>query len=369
MRNLIFVILILLALVFAVFSLFRKKPKKSVKWLCAVGGLLAAFILGYVWYSPSWSFPVTTGEFQVETTYDTFIDERRLETYEDDGSHRWLNVAFWYPDDETLSDRSCPLVVFSHGSFGSKESNETQYRELASQGYVVCAIDHTYQCLGTVGPDGQYTGIDGSFQSQIIQAGDDTKEQREQLHSLFKEWMAVRTADISFVIDTIIAQADTEPKDSVYHIVDTSRIGVMGHSLGGAAALGIGRMRSDISAVISLEAPFMCDVTGIKDGEFVWEDAPYPVPVLNVYTDSSWHILSSSPQYAQNSAMQRDDRSDTQDIHISGAGHMSLTDLVYSRPPLCLFFGQNMFFDVGGYEQTINKAYVAFLDKYLKKTA
>ncbi len=366
MRNLINIILIVLSLGFAIISMFRKKPKKSIKWFCAMGGFIAAFILGYVWYSPAWGFPDTTGEFQVGTAGDTYTDENRVETYEDDGSYRWLNVAFWYPDDETLNDHSCPLVVFSHGSFGSKESNETQYRELASHGYVVCAIDHTYQCLGTVSPDGEFVGIDGAFQSQIMQAQDDTAQQREELYGLFKKWMAVRTGDISFVLDTIISQADAAAQDGVYRLVDTSRIGVMGHSLGGAAALGIGRMRSDISAVISLEAPFMCDVTGMKDGEFVWDDTPYPVPVLNVYTDSSWPILSSSPQYAQNSAILKDDRSDTQDIYVPGAGHMTLTDLVYSRPPLCLLFGQNMFFDADVYERNMNEAYLTFLDTYLK---
>ncbi len=367
MRNLIFIVLIVLALVFAVFSIFKKRPKKSVKWLFAASGLLAAFIFGYIWYSPSWNFSETTGEFQVETSYDTYTDEQRVETYEEDGSFRWLNVAFWYPADEKLSDHSSPLLVFSHGSFGSKESNESQYRELASHGYVVCAIDHTYQCISTISPDGKYIGLNDTFQSQIMQASDDTMEDRERLYGLFKEWMAVRTADINFVIDSIIARADNTPQADVYQLVDKSRIGVMGHSLGGAAALGIGRMRSDISAVISLEAPFMCDVTGMQDGEFVWDDTPYPIPVLNVYTDSSWNILSSSPQYAQNSAMLGDSLSDTQEIYVSGAGHMTLTDLVYSRPPLCLLFGQNIFFDTDTYQQNINQAYVAFLDTYLKK--
>ena len=367
MRNLIFIVAIALMLAFAVFSLFYKRwPRKSVKRLCALGGVVAALALGYFWCCPAWSYPDVTGPYGVARADAAYIDESRVEPYEGDGSARWLNVSFWYPEDYADGDNSCPLIVFSHGSFGTRESNAVQYRELASHGYVVCAIEHTYQSLGTIGPDGEKAGLDSGYQKQVMRANDDTPEQREELTGLFRGWMAVRTADIDFVLDTVIARADAG-EDGVYRLIDTSRIGLMGHSMGGAAVLAVGRARDDVSAVIALEAPFMGDVQGVdSEGNLVWDDTPYPVPLLSVYSDSAWPILDTSPQYAQNSAVLHDDRADTQDIYAEGAGHMTLTDLAKELPPMCLLFGQNLFFEADKYEAYINAAYVDFLDEYLK---
>ncbi len=368
MRNLIFIIAIALLLAFAVFSLcFKGWRQKRVKRLCVLGGVAGVLALGYFWCFPAWSYPEVTGAYAVARADEVYIDESRVESYEDDGSARWLNVSFWYPQDDTAGEKVCPLIVFSHGSFGTRESNVVQYRELASHGYVVCAIEHTYQSLGTTGPDGERAGLDSGFQQQVLRASDDTPEQRAELAALFDSWMTVRTADIGFVLDTVVSRTQGG-EGGVYRLVDTSRIGLMGHSMGGAAALALGRERSDVSAVIALEAPFMGDVEGVTaEGDFVWDDTPYPVPLLSVYTDASWNILDTAPQYAQNNAVRHDDCAGTQDIYMQGAGHMTLTDLVYELPPLCLLFGQRLILDADGYEADINAAYVEFLNAYLKQ--
>ncbi len=49
-----------------------------------------------------------------------------------------------------------------------------------------------------------------------------------------------------------------------------ARIGVMGHSLGGSAALCIGRQRPDVQAVLALESPFMCDIEGVRMGNLFY---------------------------------------------------------------------------------------------------
>jgi len=54
-------------------------------------------------------------------------------------------------------------VVFSPGSFGTRTSNTSTYRELASNGYVVCAIDHPYHSFYTTDVGGKLTLISWSF--------------------------------------------------------------------------------------------------------------------------------------------------------------------------------------------------------------
>ncbi len=97
-------------------------------------------------------------------------------------------------------------------------------------------------------------------------------------------------------------------------------------------SLGIGRQRDDIRAVAALEAPFMYDIVGVENDAFVFIDAVYPTPVLNIYSDDSWEYLSEWAQYAGNSALLSDPVATAFNVHVSGAGHLALTDLSLSSP-------------------------------------
>lgn len=130
---------------------------------------------------------------------------------------------------------------------------------------------------------------------------EDARRDKEQSFRYYQKWLETRTADINFVIDTILANS-ADHMDGVYALADGARIGVMAHSLGGSAALAIPCQRDDIKAVIGIESPFLLDFVGVENGKFVWTDAIYPVPVLNIYSDASWTHLSEWSQYAKNEA-------------------------------------------------------------------
>lgn len=296
--------------------------------LIRVGIVLAVLALlviaGYFILFPPYEPLTPTGSSPWATEireYDTGLPE----TYADHSSTRKLSVLYYYPTDRESA--SCPLVVFSHGAMGFKTSNESLYRELASHGYVVASIDHTYQCLSTkIG--GKTIRIDGGFMKAL--QNEDAKTDPVNSYACYQQWMGIRMGDIGFVIDMLTASGP----DDFTRLVDPERIGVMGHSLGGAAALGMGRVRDDIKAVIALESPFMYDVTGVEDGAFTWDDAPYPVPMLNIYTDSSYAKLKTLPQYEQNANYLNSEREDVKNVYLPGCGHFSITDLALSSPIL-----------------------------------
>ncbi len=368
MRNLFYIAAIALLLIVMGFGIFRKRMKARSRAILIIGSFALAIAAFACWTSPRWEYPETTGPYEPAFVRCTYTDESRVELYESDGSHRWLNLDIWYPKDFTGEKNTCPVVVFSHGSFGVKESNVSLCRELASNGYLVCAIDHTYQCLSTTDAGGRKIKMDKGYRRQILRASDSSEESRTELYGLFREWMDIRMGDIHFVLDTILARAaagDTGD-GGVYLLADASRIGVIGHSLGGAAALGMGRARDDVRAVIALEAPFMYDVEGVTADGFSFNREPYPAAVLNVYTDSSWNLLGDSPQYAQNNAMRSDQSDTTEDYYVKGAGHMTLTDLALSKPPLCLTFGQDLFFHADACIRTVIQQYLDFLNRCLK---
>jgi len=268
----------------------------------------------------------------------------------------------WFPKN---ADTTFPLIVFSHGAFGMKTSNKSLYNELASHGYVVCSIDHTYQCLYTKGDDGHTILMDMGYMKEV--AAEDSQSDIQKSYEYYQKWMKIRTGDINFVIDHILSEAKNTDADTVYKLVDKSKIGVMGHSLGGSAALGIGRMREDVSAVIALESPFMCDIEGVKNGGFVFTDKIYPVPVLNIYSDGIWSILSKRPQYAENSALLLNTNASAFNSHISGVGHLTLTDLALESPLLTrIINGKKSTTDTYYCLKTINKVCLEFFDSYLK---
>lgn len=365
-RHIIFLTAMVIEILLFFYCLLKKSNHVPAGYICAALSLILLICTGWLLLFPRVTPIETTGEYQIECVNCFYTDTSRLETYADDGSYRELPVSFWYPAG-CQESQSCPLVVFSHGSFGTKDSNETLYRELASHGYVVCSLDHTYQCFSTKLSNGKTVRVSGVFIKEIAADSPQDKPEQSLLH--FEKWMNIRTGDINFVLDTVIEKVSEENDElSVYGLIDISHIGMMGHSLGGSAALGIGRQRDDISAVISLEAPFLYDIQDVDaDGNFVFEQSEYPIPVLNVYSDASMEHLREWKQYEENARLLDMESDDIQNVYLSGIGHFSLTDLSLSSPFLTFIFEGFKTNDAP--EKTlkqINEICLAFLDRHLK---
>ncbi|MGL6197932.1 MAG: alpha/beta hydrolase family protein [Lachnospiraceae bacterium] len=349
------------------YCLFRKSNHVPAGYICAALSLVLLVATGWLLLFPKVTPIETTGEYQVAREDCFYTDTQRLESFADDGSYRELPVSFWYPEDYQ-DGGNCPLVLFSPGGFGGKESNETLYRELASYGYVVCSIDHTYHAFSTKLSNGKTVRISGAVAKEFVT--DNPDKDPEQSAARIASWMDLRADDINFVLDSIIEQAaDTDKEMTVYSLIDMERIGVMGHSLGGSAALGIGRQRNDVNAVIALESPFLCDIQGVNDdGSFAFDESSYPVPVLNVYSDASWEHLQEWKQYKINAKMLESESADIQNVHLTGIGHFSLTDLSLTSPFL------TMVLDGGCPQETpqetlkkLNEVCLDFFDAELKK--
>lgn len=324
--------------------------------------LIILFALGPAIVFPQYNLLETTGTYDVETVIDTYTDESRNEPYSNANEHRKITVQYWYPEN---ADGQFPLIVFSHGSFGVKSSNLSLYRELASHGYVVCAIDHTYQCLFTTDIHGNMALLNKDFMHEV--SVEDAKNNKEQSYKFYQKWMGVRLGDINYIIDYILDKTANNNSDYIYKLVDGTKIGVIGHSLGGSAALGIGRVRKDVKAIIALEAPFMCDIIDVKNEKFVWNEKPYPIPVLNVYSDSTWSYLNELPQYAANAKMLGNTRTQAYNVYVRGARHLSLTDLALTSPILTrVLNGKRDNIDARECLIKINNVVLEYFDYYLK---
>ena len=138
--------------------------------------------------------------------------------------------------------RSRPLVVLSPGFTSARSSLTALAEELASHGYVVAGIDHTYESYGTAFPDGRVTTC---LARAARQRGTGSQE----------EVAAGRAADVSFVLGELTG-ARTPGSSAQWPaaaLIDPSLMAMAGHSAGGAAVIAAMLADSRIRAGIDMD--------------------------------------------------------------------------------------------------------------------
>ena len=260
------------------------------------------------------------GKYQISSA-DYWLTENKADPYSKDGRQRQLQIRRWYPLDCTESK---PVVVASHGSCGTIDNNLSLYRELASQGFTVLAVAHPGQVASIKYENGKKSGPSREFIKEMTSLRPDKNP--EQTFELFRKWMEIRIDDLNTVMDDYVKGQGA------------SNFIMLGHSLGGSAAYAMARLRKDIKGCIALESPFMYDVQGVKDGRFIFDSSDYEIPLLNIYSDSSFPYLKEWSQYENNAKFLESGNSRYTSIYYEGTGHMGLCDLSLISPVLASVF-------------------------------
>jgi dienelactone hydrolase len=228
---------------------------------------------------PTPYLPEPTGPYPAGTTSLWLTDTSRPDPWVSGVNARELMVSLWYPavpsdgrrarymtpaeselqlssrgitgiPQDTLStvqtnavsdarpagrQHSLPLVMLSPGFTGSRSTLTALAEDLASHGYVVAGIDHTYESHATAFPDGRVT----------------TCLAREAPRRDGKDEVAAgRAADVCFVVDELTGAHPAWPGAG---LIDSSRIAMAGHSAGGAAAIAVMLADSRIRAGIDMD--------------------------------------------------------------------------------------------------------------------
>lgn len=146
--------------------------------------------------------------------------------------------------------RRLPLVVFSHAYTADRAVYTSLVADLASRGFVVVSIDHTSDAFAVEFPDG--TVVDGVYGSPL-----NSKAITEpELVALID----VRVDDVRFVTTWLLEQ-NRSHTSWLRHRIDPKRIGIFGHSLGGATAARVAtvdrrfRVSSDVDGSLYGEWP------------------------------------------------------------------------------------------------------------------
>ncbi|MBT3669046.1 MAG: hypothetical protein HON98_12680 [Chloroflexi bacterium] len=267
--------LYILSLLFFIISYFPKVNGLPLKFQKVLFVLLLFVNTLSIILLPLPNLPIPTGEFQVGTKEYYLKDLERKEIFGASANmNRELMAQVWYPIDEptqeypvrwmkdmpyfapeignrfglpgfmldhliyvksnsysheNVSDENSeyPVILFSHGWAGFKEQNIYQVEELASHGFIVIGVNHTYGAMMTVFPDGRYFARN----RDALPEGVSEEEYTIASNKLVRQW----ADDLGFVLKEF-DQINTDPSDIFFQKMELDQVGVMGHSTGGGAS-------------------------------------------------------------------------------------------------------------------------------------
>ncbi|MEU2615997.1 hypothetical protein ABZ570_31160 [Micromonospora sp. NPDC007271] len=158
--------------------------------------------------------------------------------------------------------RPYPVVLYSSGAGDPRTWGTTVVQDLASRGYVVVTIDHTYDSSEVEFPDGR---IVGGLLAQLFQQA----QQPDDFQTLAARIFDARVADTRFVLDQLAAlDRGTNPDAAgrplpggVAGALDLRRTGMFGVSAGGLTAFRAmdedARIKAAIDIGGSIESPII----------------------------------------------------------------------------------------------------------------
>jgi dienelactone hydrolase len=232
--------------------------------------------------------------------------------------------------------RRHPVVIFSPGFTVPRGLSTLLVEELAGHGYIVVALDHTHETLAVEFPGGRL----------------ETGNLPQDLPT-FRRALQVRVADVKFVLRRL---RDLQRRGPFAGRLNLSRIGIVGHSLGGATAA------SSMFVDRRLRAGILLD--GTLHGAVVRHGLNRPFMIMN--------SAGTFERDANRQAFWTHLRGPRFNFVLEGAGHYAFTDLAALTPQ----FAPNVppalaAFPVGDISADravpAVRAYVrAFLDRFLR---
>lgn len=226
-----------------------------------------------------------------------------------------------------------PLVVLSPGFTMPRSTLTALAEDLASWGYVVAGVDHTYENYATTFPDGRVaecaacdSDSDPGFGTAVA---------------------GIRAADVSFVLDRLTGRG---AKWEGASLIDASKVAMVGHSIGGAGAVAAMLKDDRIRAGIDMDGTTYARIpkSGLSRPFLFMGSAGHRPGGRDNSWDRDWKLLTGWKRW----------------VVLPGADHQSFTDV----PLLATALGIRVPGDLSPARSAeITRAYVrAFLDLHLR---
>lgn len=244
----------------------------------ALLGLLALLASLWLEHRSEVTLPKPTGFFPVGRTLYDWVDDQTLDPLAPAKAKRELLVWVWYPAaaeassrkiaeyvpdatrkaverdrspllnlltrdiskvhtqslldaDVSPPQRSYPVVIMRAGASLEVWNYSTLAEDLASHGYVVVGIDAPYRAFVVAFPDGRVIRRLPENNPELC-IGRPREEQSRCVNRFLTAW----TADIGYVLDRLGQLNASDPSRRFTGRLDMTRVGIFGHSFGGAQA-------------------------------------------------------------------------------------------------------------------------------------
>jgi predicted dienelactone hydrolase len=357
-----------------------------------VSGLLAALL-------PVFSLPSPTGPHPVGVTSYEWVDlERTDEHLKTPSGHRRLVVKIWYPaapsdaPHELYLDKShaegiardfklpgfvlshlalvrtnarrdvalasgnekFPVVLFSHGYAMTPEVYAFAVEQLASHGYVVVSISHTY--------DGAYVVFRDGTHASFEPAGD--MKRMDTMLKAIEPRLSVWMADATFVLNQVTKLNTSEERFKGR--LDLEHVGYAGHSFGGATAYAVHAVDPRFKAALNMDGALFGSPEQARPTQpFMLMNADYQsltdedlARVGNTRKEFDAYFGQVESHWAASTEPTKGPR---YRVQIAGTPHGSFSDLPSCVP--AIFSGPLPTLEV---YRLINQYSLAFFDQYLK---
>lgn len=302
------------------------------------------------------------GAFPVGTRIFTLVDTTRKERYSMVDEPRRFMIQVWYPADPKPEDSLAPwmengklfaraiagylglpdffldhlqlvkipayrdaqpkdsggpfpIILFSHGWNGFAAQNSNQALELASRGYIVVGMQHTYGALVTFFPDGKIAY--NNPEALPVNVSDEDYDVAARL--LADQW----AGDLAYTLDFL----ETQNQDSVspFHtLLDLKKIGVYGHSTGGGATIQFCATDMRCSSLLAMD-PW---VTPVSNSVL---DNGFSQPAFFMFSQQ-WAELQDSKNNQLFYGLYDHLDPATHVIYIQGTSHYDFSDLPLLSP-------------------------------------
>ncbi|MFJ8782299.1 alpha/beta hydrolase family protein [Streptomyces sp. NPDC102476] len=193
-----------------------------------------------------------------------------------------------------------PLVLLSPGFSMPRTTLTSLADDLASRGYVVASVDHAYESVGTAFPGGRM------LTCVACERVDTPEEQAAVVRG--------RAKDMSFVISELTSGRQARVLSQV---IDPNRIGIGGHSIGGATAVATMAADGRVRAGFDLDGDVFLHPAAVRLGgrPFMMLGAESTHSPSSPTTDwpKAWKHLNGWKRW----------------LTVAGAEHFSFTDLPY----------------------------------------
>ncbi|MGM1047370.1 MAG: alpha/beta hydrolase family protein [Bacillota bacterium] len=246
-----------------------------------------------------------------------------------------------------------PLVLLSHGMGTSRVLHASQAENLASHGFIVVTIDHTYSTFATIFPDGRVTDYKTKMK---------TIDDRGKIGNIW-------TQDVESVINQIEKLNSGAIESQFKGKIDLNNIGVMGHSFGGATAFNTTYLDHRIKAGINMDGslyevknrdvinkPFMFIRSGsFKDWLVDFKKDKNSDDEINKQLSDELHIIKNVIEHGGSA------------IYVEGTQHFNFTDLQFYSELIKL---TGITGDINGKRGSsiVNQYVLDFFNKQLKGT-